>query len=223
MFFPAAVATATSGGGGGTQAAQEAGPWAWVQQSPPIRHWWAAVHHHKRSAQQQQQQQQPTLHPSNPHHVSGGGVLSPELPYRPPVHRKEQQQQQPQQQHQCLRYLSHLLPLESPLHLHNGPSWVRRVCSRRDLDSRVRELLRANPCPQHQVCQVLSPRDLQGIASGDAAECAATVERWWRTFHAIRKALVEFERIFTTRFDIGDFSVMHEVDQCKVGKQASKL
>ncbi len=208
-LVPLAVASAA-----GTQEVQ-AGPWAWVppQQSPPIRHWWATMHH-KRSAQQQH-----SLHPSNPHHAHGGGVLNPELPYRPPTNtRQQQQQQQPQQ---CLRYLSHLLPVESPLHLHNGPDWVRRVCSRRDLDSRVRELLRANPCPQHQVCQVLSPRDLKGVASGDERECVETVERWWRTFHAIRKALVEFERIFTTRLDIGGFSVMHEVEQCKVRLKSS--
>ncbi len=84
------------------------------------------------------------------------------------------------------------------------------------MDSRVRELLRANPCPRHRVCQVLSPRDLKGVASGDARVCRRTVEGWWRRFHAIHKALVEFERVFTHKLDIGDFSVMHEVEQCQV-------
>ena len=67
--------------------------------------------------------------------------------------------------------------------------------------------------------QVLSPLDLKGVASGDPRECALTVERWWRVFHAIRKALVEFELVFTNRLDIGVYSVMNVVEKCKVGKR----
>ncbi len=133
-------------------------------QSPPIRHWWA-VWHHKRSASASAS---PAYHPTNPHR----GVLNPKLPYVPPPPVRsggggggggsrehsppppKSPPQQPPQPQQCLRYLSHLLPSESPLHLHNGPAWVRRVCSKEDLDSRVKELLRENPCPQHRVCQV---------------------------------------------------------------------
>ena len=94
--------------------------------------------------------------------------------------------------------------------------WAERVCSQPSLDERVKALLKESPCDQHRVCQVLSPSELRDIGS-DSRCRRAVKETWFKRFHAIHKILVDFEEVFVKKFDIDQYSVMHEVKQCKVG------
>jgi hypothetical protein len=99
--------------------------------------------------------------------------------------------------------------------VHGGPAWARRVCSSSPLDARVKLLLAESPCRQHRVCQVLSPTDLQRVASD--ATCMEEVKtKWWKLFHRVDKILHEFELGFINKFDIDRYSVEFDVDQCKV-------
>lgn len=118
--------------------------------------------------------------------------------------------------HQCLRHLDYM-PEDSVFHYSQGSTWLRQVCQADQIDKRVSLLLESSPCHLHRVCQVLSPHDLKGIASGDVNTCLRTVEQWWKKFHNISRALVEFDKIFTTSLDIDQYSVMFDVEECKVG------
>ena len=96
--------------------------------------------------------------------------------------------------------------------------WEEAVCNATSLDRRVKLLLEQSPCDQHKVCQILSPTDLRDLASD--ATCRKVVrETWFEKFHRIHRILVDFEEVFLKKFDIDKYSVMHEVEQCKVGKQ----
>lgn len=164
------------------------GPWPWAP--APIRHWWA-THHHQNNNNHQSQ-----------NHRSWWSSR----PEKRNAHKKEQE---------CLRQLQQSLPADSVFRLRAGADWAKHVCAPRDLDERVRRLLRESPCEQHRVCQVLSPKDLQKIAS-DSSACVKRVELWWRRFHAISRAILDFELVFTTSLDIDLYSIKYEVEQCKV-------
>ncbi len=101
------------------------------------------------------------------------------------------------------------------LSVHGGPSWARRVCSASALDDRVRLLLSESPCRRHRVCQVLSPTDLQRVAS-DATCMEEVRHKWWKLFHKVDKILVDFEQAFTKKLDSDRYSVKFQVDQCRV-------
>lgn len=171
-----------------------AGPWPWAP--APIRHWWAQ--HHKRSAS------------SSSRVLSSSAVTSSSPPF------VSSHQQPDTHQQKCLRYLQYV-PEESVLRVKNGADWSNDVCSTYPLDKRVKKMLLASPCDQHRVCQVLSPQDLQQIAS-DKATCIRNVDSWWKKFHNISRALLDFDYVFTTSLDIDKYSVSHDinVEECKV-------
>jgi hypothetical protein len=47
----------------------------------------------------------------------------------------------------------------------------------------------------------------------------AVKKTWYHRFRELEAMLVDFENAFTTKFDIDEYSVMHEVLKCKVRKQ----
>jgi len=194
----------------------QAGPWPWAP--APIRHWWAQ---HRR---QRPVAPSTTFIPSErPPPMVRRVARQPQPPdppwppYPPPATEQSQPKPPVAAPQQCLRYLHQEPPPPRLLLLRDGPSWARRACAEPALDARVRALLAASPCVAHRVCQVLSPADLRGIAS-DAPTCIRAAEHWWRLFHVVSKALVEFDAIFTTSLDIHRFSVMYDVAECKVRK-----
>ena len=105
--------------------------------------------------------------------------------------------------------------------LRAGAEWSRSVCAAPDLESRARRLLEASPCDRHRTCQVLSPVDLQALARNDE-KCFEAAQKFWRTFHAIKRAIDDFSEIFVTSLDIDRYSVMFDVDRCQVRRKKSK-
>lgn len=168
-------------------AADIPGPWPWAP--APIRHWWAE-HHRKRSA-------------PNDSGGGGGGVGYG------PTHTTQQQCLQNDPRLQRGRQFSGLT-------WQGEHAWAEEVCSAASLDRRVKLLLAQSPCDQHKVCQVLSPTDLWDLAR-DATCRDAVKTKWFKRFHHIHRILVDFEEVFLKKFDIDKYSVMHEVEQCKVG------
>ena len=186
------------GGGGG-----DIGPWPWAP--APIRHWWAQ-HHHKRSA--------PTSTSSSGSGKSNGNGSGNGNGNGGDDADEVGQQQHHEQNQQCLRHLEYM-PADSVLHFHQGKQFAEKLCNATSIDKRVKMLLSTSPCDLHKVCQVLSPQDLQEISS-EPLVCKEAVRRWWKKFHTINKAILDFEKIFTTSLDIDQYSVMFNVQRCKV-------
>ena len=99
--------------------------------------------------------------------------------------------------------------------------WEDRVCSTSTLDDRVRELLKAldQTCPDHKVCQILSPEILQRLARPD--QCRLEARDLWKTvFHRLYLMIRDFSDVLQQKFDIGDYSLFENIQQnqrCKVG------
>ena len=93
--------------------------------------------------------------------------------------------------------------------------WLNRVCSANQLDQRVKELLNALiSCPQHKVCQFLSPEELRNL--GDDKTCRHEAGRLWKRFHQIFLVIRDFSDVFQEKFDTADYSVIFNSNQCQV-------
>lgn len=104
------------------------------------------------------------------------------------------------------------------LSVHGEPDWEDRVCSTKSLNDRVRVLLEALPCPQHRVCQILSPETLRRLAR-EEEECKRVARDLWKNvFHKLYLMIHDFSDVFQQKFDIGEYSAMHENQRCKVRK-----
>lgn len=161
--------------------------------SLPIRHWWAAMYHHK----------PPMSFPKSSKRSSRSSSLLQSQPRSLISHL-----------FQCLEksYPNHVTP--DVMTFHGAVEWADRVCNTTTLDERVRLLLEALPCPQHRLCQVLSPSDLVDIARPD--KCHDVVHTKWRTlFHKLYVVIRDFSEVFQHKFDIGDYSAMYENQRCK--------
>jgi hypothetical protein len=165
-----------------------AGPWPWAP--PSIRHWW-----------QQQQQKQQKRSTSEQQHHSGSSISAAESSSPLPSH--------------CLQRGKGIERIHA-LTINGSKEYSEQVCNARTLDQRVRVLLEASPCKQHRLCQVLSPEDLRSIAS-DFHACKHTVlHKWWVRFKHIEDILVDFDDVLSEKFSIGGFSVVYDVEQCRV-------
>ena len=102
------------------------------------------------------------------------------------------------------------------------PEWEDRVCTTTTLDSRVQELLKAldNTCPDHQVCQILSPEVLRRLARPEL--CREEARRLWKhVFHDLNMKIRDFSDVLQHKFDIGDYSLEETKQQnqrCKVSR-----
>ncbi|XP_059082273.1 uncharacterized protein LOC131879840 [Tigriopus californicus] len=161
-------------------------PGPWPWAPAPIRHWWAQ--HHKRSA---------ISSLSSTSSSSSYSLSSSEL----------------QQNQQCLHNHTKFQKIPA-LTIQGELPWAKRVCSASSLDDRVKLLLAESPCKQHKVCQVLSPTDLQRISS-DATCLESVRDKWWELFRKINNILIDFEEIFSKKFAIERYSVIHAVEECK--------
>ena len=100
------------------------------------------------------------------------------------------------------------------------PEWEDRVCSKSTLDARVKELLKAldQSCPDHKVCQVLSPEILQRLARPE--QCRKEARHLWRNvFHKLYVMIRDFSDVLQQKFDIGDYSLEEKIEQnqqCRV-------
>ena len=153
----------------------------------PIRHWWAQ--HHRRSTTSTDNHKQ-QLQCLNRHRERLKAVMGLEA--------------------------SSSSPGSNFRHLHQAESWAQRVCSQATLEARVRLLLSESPCERHRVCQVLSPADLRGVESDERRVCMRRVEKWWKVFHAVEMAVLDFDKAFITSLDASQYSVMYDVKRCKV-------
>jgi hypothetical protein len=122
------------------------------------------------------------------------------------------------QLNQCLMSEAGLSPAMPEIMTVKGESaWEERVCSTSNsLDERVKVLLEALPCPQHRLCQILSPQDLRELARPD--RCRQVVrDKWKKLFHKLYLVIRDFSEVFQQKFDIGDYSAaIHENQRCKV-------
>ena len=101
------------------------------------------------------------------------------------------------------------------LSLQGESAWEDRVCATRTLNDRVHVLLEALPCHLHRVCQILSPTLLQRLARPD--ECRQVARDLWRNvFHKLHLMIRDFSDVLQQKFDIGNYSTMHENEMCKV-------
>jgi hypothetical protein len=99
------------------------------------------------------------------------------------------------------------------------PEWEDRVCSTITLDARVRELLKAldQSCPDHRVCQILSPEILQRLARPE--QCRKEARNLWKNvFHKLYVMIRDFSDVLQQKFDIGDYSLdrIEQNQRCKV-------
>ena len=174
----------------------------------PVRHWWAnllhprhQVSHSKRSAQHPVEPTSATaphppnssLHNSSQHPLPTSGPLYECIDHRqwPGLH------------------TPHIMTPEG------ASEWLNRVCSANQLDQRVKELLNALiSCPQHKVCQVLSPEELRNL--GDDKTCRHEAGRLWKRFHQIFLVIRDFSDVFQEKFDTADYSVIFNSNQCQV-------
>ena len=105
-------------------------------------------------------------------------------------------------------------------YLKGEPEWEDKVCSTSTLDARVRELLRAldKSCPDHRVCQVLSPEILQRLARPE--QCRTEARNLWKNvFHKLYVIIRDFSDVLQQKFDIGDYSLEEKIERnqrCKV-------
>lgn len=158
--------------------------------SVPIRHWWMAVYHHHGDQ-----------HSSRVKRLLQNPALNPAL-----------------NQPNCINEeLYHQHANNSFLSVKGEPEWEDRVCATRTLDERVRVLLEALPCPHHRVCQILSPELLRRLARPD--QCRNVARNLWRNlFHKLYLMIRDFSDVLQQKFDIGDYSTMHQNQRCKVSK-----
>jgi len=192
--------------------------WQWVlkpsrrtssHRSPherPVRHWWAnlarphhqQVSHSKRSAPSSAMATLTTDYTTHVHNNS-----SQPLSNSGPLY-------------ECL---DHQWPgLETPYIMthHGAIEWMDRVCSANSLDQRVRELLSALwSCPQHRVCQILSPEELRNLS--DNKLCRHEASKLWTRFRNIFLVIRDFSDVFQEKFDTADYSVIFNSNQCQVG------
>ena len=170
--------------------------------SVPIRHWWMAVYHHH-----------------GDQHSSNSG-MPPGRASR--VKRLLQSAEARQNFTQCLH--EDVLGWSSQpdiLSLQGESAWEDRVCATRTLNDRVHVLLEALPCPQHRVCQILSPTLLRRLARPD--QCRQVARDLWRNvFHKLYLMIRDFSDVLQQKFDIGDYTTMHENEMCKVRMNATK-
>ena len=167
--------------------------------SVPIRHWWMAVYHHH----------------GDQHSSSIGARASR-------VKRLLASAEARQNFTQCLH--EDVLGWSSQpdiLSLQGESAWEDRVCATRTLNDRVHVLLEALPCPQHRVCQILSPTLLRRLARPD--QCRQVARDLWRNvFHKLYLMIRDFSDVLQQKFDIGDYTTMHENEMCKVRMNATK-
>ena len=138
------------------------------------------------------------------------------------IRNKRVAERSPEFFHQCLHKELETSDGEATPHIYTvkgALEWERRVCEETDtLDLRVKELLKALPCPQHKVCQILSPEDLQELAK-PPKQCRQKAQDLWKNlFHKLYLIIRDFSDVFQQKFDIGNYSAMHENQRCKVRK-----
>jgi hypothetical protein len=93
--------------------------------------------------------------------------------------------------------------------------WLNRVCSAGTLDRRVKELLSALlSCPQHRVCQILSPEELRNLS--DNTLCRQQASKLFLRFKDIFLVIRDFSDVFQEKFDTADYSVIFNSNQCQV-------
>lgn len=162
--------------------------------SVPIRHWWMAVYHHH----------------GDQHSSSIGARASR-------VKRLLASAEARQNFTQCLHedVVASSSQHADILSLQGESAWEDRVCATRTLNDRVHVLLEALPCHLHRVCQILSPTLLQRLARPD--ECRQVARDLWRNvFHKLHLMIRDFSDVLQQKFDIGNYSTMHENEMCKV-------
>lgn len=166
--------------------------------SVPIRHWWMAVYHHHGDQ-----------HSSRVKRLlieDEGEAGNTTANFR-----------------QCLQE-DLLNPMaEDILTVKGEPEWEDRVCATTTLDQRVHVLLEALPCPQHRVCQILSPQDLRELARPD--QCRQVARNLWKTkFHRLYLMIRDFSDVLQQKFDIGEYSSVNEQHQqrCKVREKSQQ-
>ena len=175
--------------------------------SVPIRHWWMAVYHHHGDQHSSSQ-------------VAGAPSQSASA-RASRVKRLLQSAEARQNFTQCLHEdvltgsSSTLMGQHDILSLQGESAWEDRVCATRTLNDRVHVLLEALPCHLHRVCQILSPTLLQRLARPD--ECRQVARDLWRNvFHKLHLMIRDFSDVLQQKFDIGNYSTMHENEMCKV-------
>lgn len=159
--------------------------------SVPIRHWWMAVYHHH----------------GDQHSSRVKRLLTEDAGSNSTANFR-----------QCLQedLLNPMAELDI-LSVKGEPEWEDRVCATTTLDQRVHVLLEALPCPQHRVCQILSPQDLRELARPD--QCRQVARNLWKTkFHKLYLMIRDFSDVLQQKFDIGEYSSVNEHHQhwCKV-------
>ena len=201
--------------------------WQWVLRPPlerPVRHWWANLAHHdsnsynhyhhhqkhnRRSASQTmttstssstQDSEFDDYHSKN-FHNSGSSPLFEchEQPQCPGIQNPE------------------MMTIKGSLR------WIDRVCNASTLDRRVRELLTAIwLCPQHKVCQILSPEELRNLG-GDDHLCRYQASKLWQRFRNIFLVIRDFSDVFQEKFDTADYSVIFNSNQCQASSDSWAL
>ena len=98
--------------------------------------------------------------------------------------------------------------------------WVERVCNKNNLDERVQVLLEALPCPQHKVCQILSPNVLRNLAR-PPDQCRQEARDLWKNlFHKLFWMIRDFSDVFQQKLDLGQYNFLNDeenIQRCKVG------
>ena len=188
----------------------------WVVRPPrqrPVRHWWANLAHHtnhhreqhnKRSATSEstttttttiKKMDFPDVHINNFDNFSSHGTS--------PLFECRDSQQWP--------------GLQTPdvMSFQGSMAWIDRVCTSSTLDRRVKELLTALwLCPQHKVCQILSPEELRNLS--DDHLCRQEASKLWHRFRNIFLVIRDFSDVFQEKFDTADYSVIFNSNQCQV-------
>ena len=190
--------------------------------SVPIRHWWMAVFHHHGDQHSSSQAYPPALPP-------GGSAQSRALFVADPpghftadsarasrVKRLLESAEARENFTQCLHEDALSGSAQHDILSVQGESaWEDRVCATSTLNDRVHVLLEALPCSQHRVCQILSPTLLRRLARPD--ECRQVARDLWRNvFHKLYLMIRDFSDVLQQKFDIGDYSTMHQNEMCKV-------
>ena len=189
--------------------------------SVPIRHWWMAVFHHHGDQHSSSQAYPPALPP-------GGSAQSRALFVDPPGHlpadsarasrvkRLLESAEARENFTQCLHEdVLGSTAQHDILSVQGESAWEDRVCATSTLNDRVHVLLEALPCPQHRVCQILSPTLLRRLARPD--ECRQVARELWRNvFHKLYLMIRDFSDVLQQKFDIGDYWTMHRNEMCKV-------
>lgn len=205
--------------------------WQWVLRPPlerPVRHWWANLahhdshdsynhyhHHQKHNRRSASQSMAPTSWSPAPPSTS---TLLQDFEFNFEDHKNYNNNfgLKPQSLFEC-RDQQQCPGIETPevMTMHGSMHWIDRVCNASTLDRRVKELLTAVwLCPQHKVCQILSPEELRNLG-GNGHQCKHQASKLWHRFRNIFLVIRDFSDVFQEKFDTADYSVIFNSNQCQ--------